>query len=619
MNIRIIKALECETVDYAKEELVRCLKAMDSTVVPGEGGAEITLKLNGRDPENDSIDISVKGGCGYISGANARAVLIAVYRFLFELGCRWTIPGVNGEHIPKRSLSAEDINVEVSETPSRKHRGICIEGAVSEENVRDMIEFLPRVGMNSYFFQFFRPTTFFDRWYNHQGNPTLKGEKKSAEEIDAIMDRLIGEVNKRGLLRHAVGHGWTCVPFGVEGEGWEKLDISTLPKEYFDILAEVKGKRTPWGGVPLNTNLCYSRADVRTKMADAVVSYCKENPDISALHIWLADGNNNNCECAECVKKRPSDFYVMLLNEVDEKLTRLGLDTKIVFLIYVDLLWAPEVERIKNPDRFIIMFAPITRTYSCTLKKGAEEIAPSRKPFVRNKLEFPSDVGTNIAYLEDWKQGFPGTGFIFDYHLMWDHAFDPGYMEISKTLFDDMKDLDYIGLDGMISCQLSRTGFPTGLPVYGMAKALWDKNSDFDAVADEYFAAEYGEKAGGVRNYLEKITALFEPDYLRKPYLSEECAERFDTIPELIKGFLKENPEIATSSSYEPYASLAYHGEICVLLSKLLAKMARGEDTAEARATLKDCIYKTEMAVQDRLDVWNYVINLIDNRLKDIK
>ncbi len=615
MNIKVSSPLAGETIEYAKEELIRCLKAMDEAVILGDGEAEITLLLNGKNADLDSIDISIREGSGYISGANPRAVLIAVYRFLYELGCRWTLPGANGEHIPRRALYSKNINVEVSETPSRRHRGICIEGAVSEENVRDMIEYLPRVGMNSYFFQFFRPTTFFDRWYSHLGNPTLGCESKSAEEIDAILARLIGEVNKRGLLRHAVGHGWTCVPFGVEGEGWSKLDCSTLPKEYFDILAEVNGKREPWGGVPLNTNLCYSRADVREKMANAVVDYCRENPDISALHIWLADGSNNNCECPECRKKRPSDFYVMLLNEVDEKLTRERLDTKIVFLIYVDLLWAPETEVINNPDRFIIMFAPITRTYSYTLKKGAEEIAPCRKPFVRNKLEFPSDVGTNIAYLEDWRKSFPGTGFIFDYHLMWDHAYDPGYMEISRTLFDDMKDLDYIGLDGMISCQLSRTGFPTGLPVYGMTRALWDKNSDFDAVADEYFVAEYGEKAGGVRDYLEKITTLFEPKYLRKRYPSEEHAKQFEAIPGVVADFLAKNPEIVKSSDYEPYASLAYHGEICVLFAKFLAKMARGEDTAEARAALKDCIYKTEMAVQNRLDVWNYIINLIDNRL----
>ena len=53
----------------------------------------------------------------------------------------------------------------------------------------------------------------------------------------------------------------------------------------------------------------------------------------------------------------------MLLNQLDKKLTENNIDVKIVFLIYVDLMWAPEHIKFENPDRFILMFAPITRTY----------------------------------------------------------------------------------------------------------------------------------------------------------------------------------------------------------------------------------------------------------------
>ena len=73
------------------------------------------------------------------------------------------------------------------------------------------------------------------------------------------------------------------------------------------------------------------------------------------LHVWLADGTNNQCECADCAKHLPSDLYVLLLNELDEKFTAAGIDTKIVFLIYVDLLWPPKEYVIKNRDRFLIM------------------------------------------------------------------------------------------------------------------------------------------------------------------------------------------------------------------------------------------------------------------------
>ena len=61
---------------------------------------------------------------------------------------------------------------------------------------------------------------------------------------------------------------------------------------------------------------------------------------------------------------RPADWYVRMLNEMDAAFTAHDISGKIVFLAYVDLLWAPEQEQLANPDRFILMFAPITRSYS---------------------------------------------------------------------------------------------------------------------------------------------------------------------------------------------------------------------------------------------------------------
>ncbi len=607
MNYKLISRPEGVVAEYAAAELYRCLSLMDPSLCEGEGGIELSLVMTGTDPAFDTVQISVTDGRGTIGGANPGALLIAVYRFLFELGCRWTHPGDGGEHIPQKALTPDLLNVNLTDTPSRSHRGVCIEGAVSEENVRDMIEFLPRVGMNSYFVQFFRPSTFLNRWYTHEENPFLEGEEKTNEEIDAIYARLIDEILKRGIRYHAVGHGWTAVPFGVESGGWQEISPEGLPQEYVESMAMLNGKRALYRNVPLDTNLCYSNPKVRSKVADAVVEYAKKTPAVDVIHIWLADGSNNNCECEECCKARPSDHYVKMLNEVDRKLTEAGLDTKIVFLVYVDLLWAPEQEVIKNPDRFLIMFAPITRTYSQTLRQGARSATVERLPYVRNKLKFPKDVATNISYLNDWRRAFSGSGFIFDYHLMWDHFRDPGYMQAAHTLFEDMKDLDLLNLDGMISCQLTRSAFPTGLPIYAMARALWDKNADFDAVADEYFAAEFGELAGDVRAYLTELSRLFDPPYIRreKPRESEESAAIFDTIPAFISKFRSEHPEIRVSSDKEPLRVLAVHADYCMLLSLHLARRARNENMEDTLEALRAFAFKNEPLVQNRFDAWN--------------
>ena len=618
MNYQLIARPEGEVAEYAAAELLRCLSAMDGSLAEGRGGLELSLAVLDGDPEEDRIEIRVKDGRGTIAGSSEGAVLIAVYRFLYELGCRWTHPGEGGEHLPSRTLTPAEVNVTVAETPSRRHRGVCIEGAVSEENVREMIEFLPRVGMNSYFIQFFRPTVFFQRWYGHWQNPYLPTAEKTAEEIDAIHARLINEIRRRGLRHHAVGHGWTCVPFGIEGEGWHMLNDVTFSQEYIDITALRDGKRGVYCNVPLNTNLCYSDPAVRARIVDAVVNYCRENSSVSVLHLWLADGKNNFCECAECSKLRPSDYYVRMLNELDGALTAAGLDTKIVFLIYVDLLWAPERETIRNPDRFLMMFAPISRTYSETLREGS---AAGRDtpvaPYVRNKLEFPKAVGENVKYLDEWRKTFPGSGFLFDYHLMWDHAKDPGYMQCARTLFEDMKDLDVLGLDGMISCQLSRSAFPTCLPLYGMAKALWNKEADFDDVAMEYFTAEFGDAAADVFAYLTELSRRFDPVWLRGelPAVDKERAAVLDTIPTLVAKFRAAHPELSRSSESEPWRTLAVHADYAVLVAAVAARRARGEDRRDLGDALRAFVGRNEELIQCRIDVWNTLANFVEGSL----
>jgi hypothetical protein len=86
---------------------------------------------------------------------------------------------------------------------------------------------------------------------------------------------------------------------------------------------------------------------------------------------------------------RPSDWYITLLNDIDERLTEENLVTKVVFLLYVDLLWEPQQVKLNNPDRFTLMFAPITRTYSSSFTDAPAFDENDLPDFELNKLKFP--------------------------------------------------------------------------------------------------------------------------------------------------------------------------------------------------------------------------------------
>ena len=68
--------------------------------------------------------------------------------------------------------------MKLRERPAYRHRGVCIEGAVSWEHVRDMVAWLPKLGFNAYFIQFREAYNFFQRWYEHEANPLLAGARR---------------------------------------------------------------------------------------------------------------------------------------------------------------------------------------------------------------------------------------------------------------------------------------------------------------------------------------------------------------------------------------------------------------------------------------------------------
>lgn len=617
------------TVHFAATELARCRSLIngESATAQIETGYRadvpaLWVGLNADLPESvvprtpavrdtrfdDAVAIRVRDGRGAISGNNPRSVLLAVYRYLRELGCRWVRPGVDGEHLPRGV--ALDQPVDIVEAPSYRHRCMCIEGSVGPEHVVEMIDWLPKAGMNAYFMQFREGFTFFDRWQKETG-----GEPLTLDQARANVATVAQEIKRRDLLFHAVGHGWTCDPFGMPGLGWE-YPPPPVPDEVVPLLAEVDGVRALWGGIPLNTNLCYSNLEVRARMRDAIADYAQAHPEVDLLHVWLADGSNNSCECANCRDTLPSDFYVMLLNEVDAVLTQRGLPTRIVFLMYVDLLWPPERERLHNPERFVLMFAPITRTYSHAFEANpviAGAPPPALPAFERNKLVFPRSVDDNVAFLRAWQAAAGSAVEVvdFDYHLMWDHYNDPGNMQTARVLQRDVQQLAELGMDGFISCQVQRASFPTGLSLHAMAATLWNRAQSFDALADDYAAAAFGADGVAARAYLDQITALFDPVYLRgeNPDAGAAAAAVLAGVPAHVAAFgpvIARNRASSDACHAASWRYLQLHGEFAVLFAEALRLRALGqaEPARAAWQALQRWLDSQRVALQHVFDGW---------------
>lgn len=630
MNWKITQIGSNPTIAFAAEELQHYLRKMDRAArvtrilidayrdadehalyVGCDSSFASVLPVVEDAEKDDAIYVNVSNGAGIITGVNPRSVLIAVYRYLRELGCAFLRPGKDGDLVPRRI--PETTPVYVVEKASYRHRAVCLDGAVSAEHVTDMIDWLPKISMNGYFVQFAKPYTFFERWYQHLSNPNMPAEPITKKELDGMYDQLRQEIAKRGLMYHAVGHSWTCEPFGVPGTSWTP-ETEAPPESIAACLAKVNGKRDWYGGIPLNTNLCYSNPAVRSTITTAAAEYCEKHPDVEYLHFWLADGYNNHCECDRC-REMPADYYVMTLNELDEKLTEKGIKTKIVFLIYVDLLWAPKTQKIANPDRFTLMFAPITRTYSDSFAVSEEEIAAAELPeYEKNRLTMPRSIAENVAHLRKWQEAFSGDSFDFDYHLMWDHYFDPGHVSCAQTLAKDMRNLKELGLNGMNSSQTQRVTFPTSLPMLAMAETLWNRDVRYTDVVRNYFHNAFGVDGVKVWRYLTRLSSLFDPVYLRgeKPQEDAEKAREFAKILDVIESFMpivcRNVAAYADPAQKKSWEYLLYHAQASKLFAEALAYRAEGkkDEAVSLYEQLTAYLRQIEPEIHPAFDLWNF-------------
>lgn len=531
-----------KTLSYARAELKRCF----ARVTDGEPEIELVSENTGH-PFDDAYTIDVTAGKGRITGSNERSVLLGVYRFFYELGCRFIRPGRDGEIFVKKDIS--ECTVKKSFRPENRYRGICDEGAISEKNVAEFAEWLPKIGMNSYFMQFTDGHLYFEKWYKHKGSSVLPPQEDyTSADSQRHYDADVKVIKKCGLIFQAVGHGWTTLPLGYPTYGDGHASDADIKPEHRGLFALIKGKRGFFrgGDAPGDSQLCYSNPVARNGITDAIADYLKQHGEVDVLHFWLADGMNNHCECEACQKRLPSEWYVTLLNELDEKLTALGIGTKIVFLIYCDLLFAPKDVTIHNPDRFILMYAPIARNFFEPLytqeNYNSEEKAPE---YFRNNNNHPRTGGQYLHYLKEWQKVVKCDSFTFDYHLMtFQYAGDPSFTKISRTIYEDMPLLRSVGLNGNISCQIQRTFVPDALPNYVMAERLFGSERSFEEIEDECLQATFGEQAEKIKDFLHGTETFFLSDCVRK---SLPAKERIPVIKEFQALVLRTEKELKFS------------------------------------------------------------------------
>ena len=604
--IQMAKMSAHPTIDFAAEELKKYLRMMlprcgeiPILFQPGAArgfrlGLMADFGLDTADADDLKLDdivyIQADAAGGIIAGSNPGALLIAVYRYLRFAGCRWLFPGIDGERIPLIEALPQ---VRYRKKADFRYRGQCNEGAEFQQNMLETIDFTPKIGMNTYMLDFDIPACYYQRYYNHDCNHAREPEPVSHATILQWKRQCEVEIQKRGLHLHDMGHGWTAEPFGISStNGWKQTDESSLPPESAVYLAQIEGERKFYGGIPLNTNICMSNPRAREIVADYVAAYAEKQNNVDFLHIWLADNHNNHCECAACRKKDVSDWYVILLNDIDRKLTERQLDTHLVFIAYYDTMWPPRAEKLANPKRFTMLFAPIGRHY--TESYHTEARLDQLKPYRRNQNIMP-EMADGLGYLQEWKKHWAGDCFCYEYHFWLTQYRDPSGMYLARLLHQDITGLKKHGLGGIVEDGSQRSFFPTGFPYYVYGETLFDAAVSYEALQEDYFSHAFGENWRAVVDYLERLRDCFDFAYLSGLRSADEAKGRFYNpaaavklrqVKEITAGFRK----VVAANKNQQYRActvawrlLEAHTDFADALADMAAQKAEGDQEGMQR------------------------------------
>jgi len=600
----IYKVTSHETVDFAAEELKKYLRMMMPKLpdvhicyqpdakdgfrlgLMQDLGLDISDVADARLDDCVYIDTNETGGV--IAGSNERSVLFAVYEFLKKNGCRWLYPGIDGEYIPLKNIDP----VSYRHIADMRFRGPCIEGAVSQSVLLSFIEFMPKANLNLFSSQFFLPTFFYERYHGRMYNDvsaTLPKEKMTNDTVLQWKSAAECELKKRGLLYRDIGHGWTATPFGFDiSSAWAPIDDSMYTSEDYKYCAMQNGERKLHNHTPMATQFCMSNPEARRIVAKFIADYAENHPYVDFPHVTLGDATNNHCECEKCQKKRVSDFYVMLLNDIDEELSARNLPTRISFSLYHDTFWAPTSERIKNPDRFFMQLAPISRTYTKTL---SGEDFPEPPPYHKNHNPQMTSLAACIPFVREWqKAAFSGDPFVFEYHFWRHQHLELSHVELARRIFEDIEAYKRLGFTGMLQCGSLRSFFPNGFAYYLYAEKLFDTSLTYDALKEDYFSHAYGEGWQEVYSYLEEIYDRFGFGFLEgeetkdmdiSPYYDPDRAKKLMSVRTLCKkGIALAKERCASPVRVQVLSArlLAYHAEYCDLLSSSLIHKANGNE-----------------------------------------
>ncbi len=332
--------------------------------------------------------------------------------------------------------------------------------------------------------------------------------------IDEQTPDFVDWMAKRGFNHYVVNPAFPDVwqrcgeflrePLALRGMGLS-LDHHTLPfwlppEEHFQAHPEYfalrDGERRP------DAQLCTSSPDVARVVAERVIAFLRDNPDVTEVGLWPRDGYGW-CECEACCSLEPqepswwsaslprrTDTYLRFVNAVAERVGEELPRARLTALAYVNYVEPPR--QVRPLPNVVVYFAPFQR---CLL----------------HSLDDPDCVRRNPDYtrfLGQWRDATPGELRVFLYVMQIDTLSLP--YRITDMLPAHFDLLASVGVDGWMMEYVPEEWATFAANAYAISHLAWQEEGRAEARRGEdflrpYYAALYGPAAEEMAAYFRAL------------------------------------------------------------------------------------------------------------------
>ena len=281
---------------------------------------------------------------------------------------------------------------------------------------------------------------------------------------------------------------------GVEGYWavhtfYQFMPPSEFYKKHPEYYSLIDGKR-----VYDHAQLCLTNPDVLDIVTERLKKTIRENPGNLIYSVSQNDWRNP-CQCDQCqaiVKREGSESgpVVWFVNQVADRIKDEFPDKYVGTLAYQYTRKPPK--HIKPRENVVIRLCSIECCFAHSFESGPENRA------------FLSD-------LKRWSDISPHL-YIWDYVVNFSHYIMPfPNFAVLQPNIQTLRDNSSIGIMEQGAYQ-SRGAEFAELRAYVIAKLLWNAESDFDAIVDDFMYGYYGRSGQFVRQYFDLLQDQVRPD-----------------------------------------------------------------------------------------------------------